>query len=75
MRLCAIPLLFNIHISTSRVTQLITHMQIFADDMETRGLKVNINKTKLLMMVENLLLGHKGEGTHVGFAAKKLDQT
>ena len=36
-------------------------------EMET---KVNINKTKLMVM-----LGHKGEGTHVGFVAKELEQT
>ena len=44
-------------------------------EMETRGLKVNINKTKLMVMGRNLLLGHKGKGTHVGFAAKELEQT
>ena len=41
--------------------------------METRGLKLNIYKTKLMVMgIENLLFGHKGEGTHVGFVAKEL---
>ena len=37
-------------------------------------LKVNIN-SNLTVLVENLLLGHKGEDTPVGFVIKQLEQT
>ena len=37
---------------------------VWKREMETWGLKVNISKTKL--MVENLLLGHKGKVTMWG---------
>ena len=37
-------------------------------------MKVNTDKTKLMMMGRKPELGHKGEGTHVEFAAKELEQ-
>ena len=45
--------------------------------METRGFKVNINKTKLMVMGrEPAVRPQKGRFcTHVGFAAKERGQT
>ena len=45
--------------------------------METRGLKVNINKTRLMVMASYKEPGVRSqrEGTLMGFAVKELEQT
>mgnify|MGYP001792999247 CR=1 FL=1 len=43
--------------------------------METRGLKVTINKSKLMVLGRERAVRPQREGTYVGFAAKEFEQT
>ena len=43
--------------------------------MKTRGLKVNINKTKLRVMGNEAGVRPQRGSTHVAFVAKQLEQT
>ena len=47
---------------------------VWKRQMETNGLNENINKTKLMVMGREPAVRIKRGGTHVGFAAKELEQ-
>ena len=55
--------------------EAVRNFGVWKREMETRGLKVNMNKTNLMVMGREPVLGHNGEDIHVWFAAKELEQT